>query len=76
MTMVRATAKNSPRFHIGEHVRLVDFYDKSEAVILEDRGNLGVGGRRLYRIRVLLADAEQPDIEVRAEELAPLLAIA
>lgn len=74
--MARTALKKQPRFKIGEHVRLIDFYGNSEAVVLEDRGNFGVGGRRIYRIRVLLQDADQPDIEVRAEELAPLSAVA
>jgi hypothetical protein len=29
-------------------------------IVVEDRGNLGVGGKRLYRIRVRLDDITEP----------------
>lgn len=44
-----------------------------EATVVEDRGPIGVGGRRLVRVRVALDAASDPlDFEVPAEDLRPL----
>lgn len=47
------------------------------ATILEDRGSLGEGGRRLVRVRVNLDPESEPlEFEVRAEDLRPLSSAA
>lgn len=43
------------------------------ATIIEDRGHLGVGGRQIVRVRVVLEPGVEPlDFEVPAEDLYPL----
>jgi hypothetical protein len=44
----------------GDRVRLLWGVTPVEGIIIEDRGNLGAGGRRLYRVRVQLDDLTEP----------------
>lgn len=45
-----------PAFHIGDRVRIPFGVSTVEATIVEDRGVIGAGGRRLYRVL-----ADEPD---------------
>jgi hypothetical protein len=57
-------------FHEGDRVRLLWGVTPVEGIVIEDRGNLGVGGRRLYRVRVQLDDITEPmETEEPAEDL-------
>ena len=57
-------------FREGDHVSFPYGSVRVEGVITEDRGNLGVGGRRLYRIKVSgHQDSEDWEIELPAEQL-------
>lgn len=40
-----------PVFRVGDRVYVGGSESLVEATVIEDRGQLGVGGRRLYRIR-------------------------
>jgi hypothetical protein len=58
----RRNAKEVTKFKVGDRVR-VDFGDRLvPAVITEDRGNIGYGGRRLFAVRALVG--VDPDIEM------------
>jgi hypothetical protein len=51
---------------VGDRI-LVRFVDRNlSAVVVEDRGNIGVGGRQLIRIRARL-DQTDPESEVTYE---------
>ena len=47
-------------FGEGDRVRLLWGVTPVDGIIVEDRGNLGLGGRRLYRVRVQLDDITEP----------------
>ena len=47
-------------FGEGDRVRLLWGLTPVEAIIIEDRGNLGVAGRRLYRVRIQLDEITEP----------------
>ncbi len=51
---------NPGPFAEGDRVRLLWGVTPVEGVIVEDRGNLGVGGARMYRVRVQLDDITEP----------------
>jgi hypothetical protein len=51
-----SAALNPGPFREGDRVRLLWGFTPVEGIIIEDRGNLGVGGRRLYRVQVQLDD--------------------
>jgi hypothetical protein len=51
-----SAAFNPGPFREGDRVRLLWGLTPVEGIIIEDRGNLGVGGRRLYRVQVQLDD--------------------
>jgi hypothetical protein len=57
-------------FAEGDRVRLRWGVSPVEGVIVEDRGNLGIGGRRLYRILLKLDEfTEAFEATYSAEEL-------
>ena len=67
-----STKKQPPRFHIGDWVRFDYGPKKVSARIVEDRGLLGVHGRRLYRVQLddTLGQAstfEMPENELETE---------
>jgi hypothetical protein len=63
-------ALNPGPFAEGDRVRLVWGVTPVEGTIIEDCGNIGVRGRRLYRVRVQLDDVSDPlDLLMAAEEL-------
>jgi hypothetical protein len=47
-------------FHEGDRVRLMWGVTPVEGIVIEDRGNRGVGGRRFYRVRVQIDDVSDP----------------
>ena len=57
-------------FAEGDRVRVQWGLTPIDAVIVEDRGNLGVGGRRLYEVRAPMSpESEDMVIELPAEDL-------
>ena len=56
---------------MGDHVRFPFRGRMMEAVITEDRGNIGVRGRRLLRVEVLDEYAGGSVLEMPEEELVP-----
>src|SRR5438093_1569217 len=64
------TAKRtSPAFQVGDRVRFVLNNRKVWGVIIEDRGNIGVGGRRLFYVEVPLDPDEPMVFLMPADEL-------
>jgi hypothetical protein len=64
-------AQSPGPYREGDRVRLLWGLTPVEGVIVEDRGNLGVGGKRLYRVRIQLDDNITDPIETEypVEEL-------
>jgi hypothetical protein len=63
-------AKHPGPFKVGDRVRYVRAGGPVEGVIVEDRGPLGVGGRRIYALRVRRDEwneviTEQPEDELQ-----------
>lgn len=55
MSRPRAKASTKARtFKVGERVRIRFGGRRIRAVIVEDRGPIGLGGRRLYAVRATL----------------------
>ena len=55
----------------GDLVRFTLAIDEVEGRVEEDRGAIGVGGRRLYRVSFQLGLDEQASIELPADQLRP-----
>jgi hypothetical protein len=63
-------ALNPGPFGEGDRVRLLWGVTPVEGIVIEDRGNLGIGGRRIYRVRVQLDDITEPmETEEPVEDL-------
>lgn len=59
------------RFQVGSQVSFLFGRSRLKGVIVEDRGAIGVGGRRLFRIEAPL-DSEAPLVtEMPADDLQP-----
>lgn len=58
--MRRRVPKQEPVPRVGSHVT-VDFAGREmSGVVLEDRGPVGMGGRRLLRVRLAFSDVDEP----------------
>ncbi len=66
---MRATKESPPRFRVNDWVSLLYGPRTVLAQIIEDRGPLGVRGRRLYRIRLALGQEEPTTFEAPEEDL-------
>src|SRR5438046_35727 len=59
--------EQEPAFHVGDRVTFALGKRKVSGVVIEDRGRLGVGGRRLYRVEVPM-DPDEPALYMMPEE--------
>ena len=57
--------------HVGDRVRFLFGKDPVEGVIVEDRGLLAAGGRRLWAIEFHLDQPDASVIELAEEDLLP-----
>jgi len=55
-----SAAANPGPFAEGDRVLVPWSPTPVEGVVIEDRGNLGVGGRRMYRVRIQVDDLTDP----------------
>jgi hypothetical protein len=73
--------KNPGPFRVGDRVRIPFGTESVEATVVEDRGNLGVGGKRVYGVRFRVddvsdeiyteRDVDQLTLVARAPEAPP-----
>jgi hypothetical protein len=61
--------KNPGPFKVGDRVAFPMVTRRVEGVIVEDRGNLGVGGRRIYAIRYRRDEWNELVTEMPVDEL-------
>jgi hypothetical protein len=55
---------------VGSRVKFVFGLDEVIGTVIEDRGDLGIGGRRLLRIRFEIEGAGEPfETEIAAEDV-------
>ena len=57
------------KLRVGKLVRVRWGTDWLPGTIVEDRGPIGFGGRRLLRIRILFPDDQELFVELPAEEI-------
>lgn len=57
------------KFKVGDRVRLLHGWTGVLAEVVEDRGNLGVGGRRLYYVRFKLDESNEMTAPFQEDEL-------
>ena len=63
------TRKPKPRFKVGDWVTFPYGTRNATAQIIEDRGPIGVKGRRLYRIEIHFDDREPSRFEMPEDDL-------
>ena len=68
---MKTSRKLSRRFKVGDWVSFDYGIRRITAQVVEDRGTLGVQGRRLYRVRPMPSREDLNDFELAEEELEP-----
>ena len=78
MTKTRSPSKsNATTFRVGGKVFVRMGSTKRAAQVVEDRGPIGVGGRRILRVRYLYPKGElQPTFEIPATDVSGALRTA
>ena len=61
--------KRAPRFHVGDIVAFLYGPQKVPGEIVEDRGPLGVYGRRIYRVRIDRGEDDATTLEIPEEDI-------
>ncbi len=59
--------QNPGPYREGDRVRLLWGFTPVEGVVVEDWGNIGIGGKRLYHVRVQLDDNISEPMVIPAE---------
>ena len=62
-------AKHPGKYKVGDRVRFRFGVDDVEGIIVEDRGNLGVGGKRVYDIKYSFSGPPKRYIELAEDRL-------
>lgn len=65
--MDKASQQHS--YHVGDHVKIDFGPRKLSGIIVEDRGKIGVRGRSLFRIQVLMEPFDPLVVELSEDEL-------
>ncbi len=68
-----ATKSQPPLFHVGDWVKFDYGPKKNFGKIVEDRGLLGIAGRRLYRVLVPVSDVGEALDDPPTEQIPKLL---
>jgi hypothetical protein len=63
--------KQATRYRVGDWVTFFFGPQKVKARVIEDRGPLGVGGRRIYRVSLAFDSAEPMEFEMPEDDLKP-----
>jgi hypothetical protein len=63
------TMTERPAFHVGDRALLQYGREDVEVEVIEDRGPIGLRGRRLVRIRMLVTGSDPIELEVAEAEL-------
>jgi hypothetical protein len=64
-------SKPKPRFHVGDWVQIPFGTAPLRGEVIEDRGAIGVGGRRLFRVSIPIPPAEPMLAEFPEDEIEP-----
>ena len=68
--MSKRRSKSEPIPAVGTRVKLLLGIDWVEAIVIEDRGNLAVGRRRLLRVRLEIPHTGEPlEMEIPAADV-------
>jgi hypothetical protein len=68
--------KHPGPFRVGDRVRIPFGTDQVEATVVEDRGNLGAGGKRIYRLMFRVDDVSGEMVTERRVDDLTLVARA
>jgi hypothetical protein len=61
------------KYRVGQAVRLKHLFRGMVGEVVEDRGNIGAGGRRLYEVRVPVEPWDEHPLELHEESLEAVI---
>jgi hypothetical protein len=64
-----STMRKPGRFRIGDRVRILYGFRGTEATVVEDLGNIGMGGRRFYTVQWQMDQWNEMTLPYPEEEL-------
>ena len=67
--LIRVPDKIPSKFRVGDRVRILHGFRGVIADVIEDRGRIGVRGRRLYRVKFRLDEWDEHTSELPEESL-------
>lgn len=68
--MASRTHKPKSPLAVGSLVKLLFGIDEVTGTVVEDRGNVGMGGRHLLRVRLDIPDTSEPvELEIPADDV-------
>jgi hypothetical protein len=67
----QATTPRDEQYRVGDRVKMDWGGHEIQGTIVEDRGNLGVGGRRILRVHFKFDEYDEETFEVPAGDLRP-----
>jgi len=67
----QAATREDQQYRVGDRVRMDWGGHEIEGTIVEDRGDLGVGGRRILRVHFKFDEYDESTFEVPAADLRP-----
>lgn len=67
--LMQVPEKTPGKFRVGDHVRMLHGFRGMIAEIVEDRGPIGVGGRRLYGVKFRVDEWNEETTELPEESL-------
>jgi hypothetical protein len=75
------TDKDKPmlrrRYRVGDQIQFLWGTDKLQGLVIEDRGDLGVGGRQIVRLRTQFDSYAEPvEFELSADDIELVQAIS
>jgi hypothetical protein len=69
---IQVPDKTPGKFRVGDRVRIRHGFRGMIAEVVEDRGRIGVGGRRLYAVKFRLDEWNEHTSELPEESLEPV----
>jgi hypothetical protein len=70
--LMHVPEKTPGKFHVGDRVRILHGFRGVIAEVVEDRGAIGVRGRRLYAVKFRVDEWNEHTTELPEESLEPV----
>ena len=70
--LMQVPRKTKGKFAVGDHVRIIHFMRGMIGEVVEDRGNIGINGARVYNVKVRMDEWNVFTPEFSEDNLEPV----